>query len=197
MIELIPTSGTDAEGLSGSFFATAAYKWRQMFMRPVAFLCAPLLAVASPIVACVHATDASTSDTGDESATGVRSCDARAFGAKGDGVTKDTAALQAAIDACADVGGEVHLQKGTFLSGMLRLKSNMIFHVHGGATLRGSLDDADYPDTTPATNNSQLHNCKKTLLYAEGVHDLHLTGTGIIDGHGDAAKWHGSSKTLP
>jgi hypothetical protein len=121
------------------------------------------------------------------------SCDARAYGAKGDGVTKDTAAIQAAIDACAGKGGEVHLQNGTFLSGMIRLGSNMTFHVHGGATLKGSLDDADYPDTSPPTNNSQLSNCKKTLVYAESVNGLHITGAGTIDGGGDASKWVNTS----
>jgi hypothetical protein len=118
------------------------------------------------------------------------SCDVHAYGAKGDGVTKDTAAIQAAIDDCAmKGGGDVWLQKGTFLSGMIRLKSRITFHVDGGATLKGSLDDADYPDTNPPTNNSQLSNCKKTLVYAESVSDIRITGAGTIDGGGDADKW--------
>jgi hypothetical protein len=140
-----------------------------------------------PLVGCVHATEAP--QTGEEDSTAALSCDVRDFGAKGDGVTKDTAAIQAAIDACADKGGEVHLRQGTYLSGMIQLKSAMTFHVHGGATLLGSQDDADYPDTKPPTNNSQLHNCKRALVYAESVHDLHVTGTGTIDGNGVIAKW--------
>jgi Glycosyl hydrolases family 28 len=161
-------------------------------MKQLALL--PFVAL-SLLSGCVHATDAASSD--EQGVTAIPSCDARAFGAKGDGVTKDTKAIQAAIDACAGKGGEVHLQNGTFLSGMIVLKSSMTLHVHGGATLKGSLDDVDYPDTNPATDNSQLSNCKKALVYAEGAKDLHITGTGVIDGGGDAAKWGGSSKQNP
>jgi hypothetical protein len=74
----------------------------------------------------------------------------------------------------------------------------MSFVVDEGATLRGTLDDADYPDQHPATNNSQLNNCRKALIYAEGVHDLHLTGAGVIDGNGTAPKWNNPpEKTRP
>ncbi len=60
----------------------------------------------------------------------------------------------------------------------------------------GSQDDADYPDTTPKTNNSQLENCRKTLVYAESAENLHITGAGTIDGDGAAKKWQGSSKEI-
>lgn len=156
-----------------------------------------LLAFAASLVAACGEAAPDGVDGTDESVGSQLSCDARAYGAKGDGKTDDTAAIQRAIDACAGKGGEVHLQQGTFVSGMLTLKSHLTFHVHGGATLKGTLDMAKYPDTAPPTNNSQLSNCKKALLYAESVTDLHLTGTGVIDGSGDAAQWVGSSKAIP
>lgn len=117
-------------------------------------------------------------------------CDVRDYGARGDGVTKDTAAIQAAVDACAGQGGEVHLSNGTFLSGTIRLESKLSFVVDAGATLLGTQDDADYPEQNPATANSQLNNCRKALIYGENVHDVHLTGGGTIDGNGTAAKWN-------
>jgi hypothetical protein len=55
--------------------------------------------------------------------------DVRAFGAKGDGSTDDTAAVQAAIDAAAVSGGMVWLAPGTYLCGTIVLKSKV--HVVG------------------------------------------------------------------
>jgi polygalacturonase len=76
--------------------------------------------------------------------------DVREFGAVGDGVALDTQAIQKAVDACARAaGGKVYLQGGTFLSGTIRLKSNVTLYVEAGATLLGSRNIADYPDITP------------------------------------------------
>lgn len=66
------------------------------------------------------------------------------FGAVGDGVTLNTAAIQAAIDACGD-GDRVYIPAGTFVSGSIFLKSNMSLYLEVGAVLLGSGDIADYP----------------------------------------------------
>ena len=124
-------------------------------------------------------------------------CDPRTFGAKGDGKTKDTAALQAAIDACAGKGGVVRVHDGSYLTGMLRLKSDLVFHIEASATIVGTQDDADYPTMTPKTINTQLKNCKKSLFYAESVKNLTLEGPGTIDGNGNTPKWIGPSTLHP
>src|SRR5579864_2554972 len=63
-------------------------------------------------------------------------CDARTYGAKADGTTKDTKAIQAAIDDCAKAGGgTVKLAGGTFVSGPVVLKSNITLDIAKGATL--------------------------------------------------------------
>ena len=65
--------------------------------------------------------------------------DVRDFGAKGDGETKDTAAIQRAIDAASAAGGgEVLLPKGIYLCGSVFLKNGVDFHIAEGAVLKGS-----------------------------------------------------------
>ncbi len=66
------------------------------------------------------------------------------YGAVGDGITMDTAAIQAAIDACKS-GDKVVLPAGIYLSGPIFLKSDMTFYLEEGATLLGSGDMNDYP----------------------------------------------------
>ncbi len=112
--------------------------------------------------------------------------DPRHYGAKADGVTNDTAALQAAIAAATGTGGSVLLSGGTFLSSTLTLKSNMTFFIDSSAVLLGSANAADYPAQTPATGNTQLLNCQRALLYAPNTDHLTIDGGGEIDGQGDS-----------
>lgn len=101
--------------------------------------------------------------------------DPRQFGASGDGKTKDTAALQRAIDAAAKVGGTVRLATGTYLSGTLVLKSGVTLEIDKGATLLGSPQHADY------SKNRWL-----ALIEARRQHDIAIVGEGVIDGQGAA-----------
>ena len=74
--------------------------------------------------------------------------DVRAFGAKGDNHTKDTAAIKAAIEAATTAGGgEIVLPApGQYLTGPLNLSSNQLLRVEPGASLLASQDVADYPE---------------------------------------------------
>ena len=51
------------------------------------------------------------------------------YGAKGDGVTYDTEAIQKAIDACAGTRGSVVLKPGRYVSAELTLRGGMTFHL--------------------------------------------------------------------
>ena len=109
-------------------------------------------------------------------------CNPRAFGAKGDGISKDTAAIQAAIDACAKQGGgTVRLIAGTYLSAPIVLKSNITLQLDKGATLLGSADHADYPPLTMF----HLPDLQPLVSATSAVH-LAITGEGVIDGNGES-----------
>ena len=98
----------------------------------------------------------------------------RTMGAKGDGKTKDTKAIQQAIDAATKTGGTVVLDRGVFLSGTLHLKSRVTLQIEPGATLLGSTEHADY----------ERAGRWLALLEAREVSDIIVTGGGIIDGQG-------------
>jgi polygalacturonase len=72
----------------------------------------------------------------------------RDFGAQGDGITKDTAAIQGAIDRCHVLGGgEVLVPAGNYLTGAIALRSHTALRLAKDATILGSADFADYPVT--------------------------------------------------
>ena len=115
--------------------------------------------------------------------------DVRAFGAIGDGVAKDTAALQRAIDACAATGGRVVVPPGTYLTGSIWLKDGVELHLQEGATLLGSPDLADYnePDAYPQNHGSVREGWSaKHLILAVEKRNVSITGRGTIDGNGRA-----------
>jgi len=102
-----------------------------------------------------------------------REFDVTGFGAVGDGVTLDTAALQQAIDQAATVSGgsRVLLRGGKrYLTGALQLKCGIDFHLADDAQLIASPNAADYPSAHAG------------LLMAEGAAGLKISGTGNIDG---------------
>ena len=115
--------------------------------------------------------------------------DARAFGAVGDGHTKDTAALQRALDACAKTGGRVVVPPGNYLTGSVFLGDNTELHLQDGATLLGSPDLADYNAEDAYPQNFRSPNegwSGKHLILAIERRNVSITGRGAIDGNGRA-----------
>jgi polygalacturonase len=110
----------------------------------------------------------------------ARVCDVAAYGAKGDGATKNTKAIQAAIDGCAAKGGGiVRLASGTFLTGPIVLKSHITLEVDAGATLLGSQDKGDYPEVEELRERAL-----QPLVSAVNAEHITIRGGGTIDGNG-------------
>lgn len=112
----------------------------------------------------------------------AKTCNPHDFGAKADGKTKDTVALQSAIDACAaQGGGTVRLTAGTYVSAPLVLKSNTTLRLEKDAKILGSPDHGEYapvtmfhvPDLQP-------------LISATNASNVAIEGQGTIDGNGES-----------
>jgi len=109
--------------------------------------------------------------------------DAQGFGARGDGITLDTRALQAAIDAAALKRTTLRLEAGVYLTGALFLKSGMTLHLEAGATLLGSRNLVDYPLLPTRVAGIEMR-WPAALVNIYGERDVALSGDGCIDGDG-------------
>jgi polygalacturonase len=130
-------------------------------------------------------------------ALGVASstCDVKEYGARGDGTTLDTVAIQKAVDSCAaGGGGTVLLPAGSFLSGTIVLADNITLHVSAGATLLASPHIEDFrpfpPQDVPliAIDGSTQNkgNGPYHLIHADGRQNVAIEGSGTIRGNGRA-----------
>lgn len=109
-----------------------------------------------------------------------------AFGAKGDGTTKNTDAFKKAIEACSAAGGGmVIVPAGKWLTGAIHLKSNVNLHLEQGAEIHFSDDPDDYlPVVFTRWAGTELYNYSP-LIYASNCENIAITGSGKLYGHGE------------
>ena len=94
------------------------------------------------------------------------------YGAKSDSRRCETAAIQAAVDACGHQGGGVvYVPPGNWLSGTIELASNVRFHVESGAVIRASREKNDFEPLA--------------LFHAVDAQNITLEGRGTIDGQSE------------
>jgi polygalacturonase len=108
------------------------------------------------------------------------------FGARPDGQTLNTEAFSKAIKSLSDTGGgTLIVTPGIWLTGPIRLQSRINLHLEAGALIQFSRDFALYP---MHLFNARGEKSVETIspLYGENLEDIAITGSGVIDGGGDA-----------
>lgn len=121
----------------------------------------------------------------------------RNFGAKGDDKAIDSPAVNAAIDfAASKGGGTVFFPAGVYACYTIRLKSNITLHLDPGAVIvaastpqegmeTGGYDRAEPMDPAFSSYQDYGHShWKNSLIHGEGLHDIAVTGSGMIWGRG-------------
>lgn len=126
------------------------------------------------------------------------------FGAKGDGLTKDTKAIQDALNSISKEGyGTLYFPSdGVYLTGSLNLTSNLIVNIESNATIRGSMDGIDWPlldagviwpqfghgsDCEPGTESCRLMH--QALFFAWNEKNITFSGAGTIDANANFDTW--------
>ena len=113
--------------------------------------------------------------------------DVRKAGARGDGRTRDTAAIQTAVEAAARARGRVYFPPGEYLSGTVRLRSDVTVHLDEGAVLVASRDDGDFDPVErlghEAHADAETTGFRFALLQGQDVERIRILGPGRIDGN--------------
>lgn len=110
----------------------------------------------------------------------------REYGAAGDGVTLDTAAIRRSVEACAQAGGgQVLVPPGRYMTGTVRLRSHTTLFLAAGATLIGTTNLALYerPAELPFTPAIQYGDWNRGLIVCDNAEDITICGPGTIDGN--------------
>jgi polygalacturonase len=124
------------------------------------------------------------------------------YGAKGDGKTVDSPAINSAIEAAAENGGgTIYFPAGDYLSGSIRLRSNITLCLGSGCTIIAvsanpelNYDQAEKSinDTYQDYGHSHWHNA---LIWGDSLHDISIIGPGKIYGKGLLKDWVKDSKS--
>ena len=134
--------------------------------------------------------------------------DVRRFGARGDGATVDSPAINAAIDAATGVGGgTVIFPAGVYASYSIRLKSNVALFLQQGAAIlaaptpydglkSGGYDAAEPQGAWEPYQDYGHNHWHNSLIWGENIHDFGIFGPGLIWGKGLSRGWD-TEKELP
>ncbi|MEO6995270.1 MAG: glycosyl hydrolase family 28-related protein [Lacunisphaera sp.] len=131
--------------------------------------------------------------TSGRAAPAIPTYDVKAQGAKGDGQTLDTNAINATIAAAAAAGGgTVYFSPGTYLSGSIHLKSNITLYLESGATIEAASQTVTkFDEPEPNEFGDKFHyqdfghsHWQNSLIWGIGLHNVSIIGPGLIHGTG-------------
>ena len=117
----------------------------------------------------------------------AKACSVISLGAKPDGTTNSTQAIQKAIDECSKGGGGiVSFEKGEYVTGAVFVKDNVDLRISEGVTLLGSQNDADYPRGPTRVAGIEM-TWPAALINVNNAKNVKISGGGTVDGRGQ--KW--------
>jgi polygalacturonase len=115
------------------------------------------------------------------------------FGAKPDGHTLNTKAINESIEACSKKGGGVVLiPSGLWITGPVVMKSNVNLHLKEAATLLFTTDKSQYTITEGFYEGKSAARNQSPISGID-LENVAITGKGIVDGNGDV--WRAVHKT--
>ncbi len=132
----------------------------------------------------------------------------RQFGAKGDGATTDSPAINKTIDAVSAAGGgTVYFPSGVYLSYSIRLKSKVGLYLDHGAvilagptplegTRTGGYDAAEPQGEWEPYQDFGHNHWHNSLIWGEGLEQVSIFGPGLIWGKG-LSRGHDSDQNAP
>ena len=108
------------------------------------------------------------------------------FGAVGDGKTLNTESFAKAINALSEKGGgKLVVPPGLWLTGPIRMRSHINLHLERGALIQFSGDYTLYP-LTIIDMKGEKEVDSLSPISGENLENVAITGSGILDGGGDA-----------
>ena len=112
--------------------------------------------------------------------------DIRDFGAKADGETLNTEAINNAIKAVSEKGGgKVVIPEGLWLTGPVVLQNNVNLHVEKNALVLFGGDADLYPLVRTSFEGLDMLRCQSPIS-AMNAENIAITGYGVLDGSGDS-----------
>lgn len=113
--------------------------------------------------------------------------DMKQAGAKTDGKSVNTQLINATITRLSEAGGgTLFFPSGTYLTGAIRMKSNITLELEAGATLLFSTDFDDFLPFVEVRHEGVMMKSFSPLIYAVDAENITIKGEGTLDGQGKA-----------